>query len=54
MMATDSQMTARVTTPNNNPRYTGKDVAKGEGISYKRNNLGGTQKKRDNRSEKRY
>jgi hypothetical protein len=45
--------TRGVTNPNNAPRYSGqKDVARNEGMLYKRSNLSG-QTKRDNRSQKR-
>jgi len=53
-MATDQNMTARVTNPNNEPRYIGsKDVARKEQMSYKRSNVSGSSQKRDARSAKR-
>jgi hypothetical protein len=49
----DGSFTRGVSNPNNSPRMSGeKDVARNQGMSYKRNSLSG-QSKRDSRSEKR-
>jgi hypothetical protein len=54
-MATDSDTTRNVSNPNNAPRYTGdKSVARNDKVGYNRSNVGGTQKRTDGRSSKRY
>lgn len=52
-MAQDTGMTARTTSPNNDPRLqSGKNVARNEGISYKRDSGGKTEKRSSGRQRR--